>query len=140
MYVLIYVNILKFKSKLNLKFMFKGSKTMKRMKRSKKRRELIQVKAIFFAYKYKYRYTMKTRKYTLKNIIYGCVVCSEHPIDIMNPKRIRKQNLHLYHWAIYWKDCFFLGFSKEIQKEPPNASAIRSFSAQGKFQGIRTLR
>ena len=135
MYVLIYVNILKIKSKLNLKFMFKGSKTMKRMKRSKKRRELIQVKAIFFAYKYKYRYTMKTRKYTLKNIIYGCVVCSEHPIDIMNPKRIRKQNLHLYHWAIYWKDCFFFGIQQGNSKGATKRKRNQKFFRAGEVSG-----
>ena len=48
----------------------------------------------------------------------------------MNPKSIRKQHLRLYHWAIYWKDCFFLGFSKEIQKEPPKAGTQSDF-----FQG-----
>ena len=43
--------VLKFKSKLNLKFMLKGIKTIRIMKRSKNRRRLTQVKAIFFAYK-----------------------------------------------------------------------------------------
>ena len=42
---------LKFKSKLNLKLLLKGSKTIKVMKKSKNRRELTQVKAIFLAYK-----------------------------------------------------------------------------------------
>ena len=41
----------KFKSKLNSKFVLKGSKTIKIMKMSKNSRELTQVKAIFFAYK-----------------------------------------------------------------------------------------
>ena len=43
--------ILKFKPKLNLKFMLKGSKTIKIMKRSKNRRGLTQVRAIFFTNK-----------------------------------------------------------------------------------------
>ena len=41
---------IKVKLKLNLKFMLKGSKTIKIIK-SKNRRGLTQVKAIFFAYK-----------------------------------------------------------------------------------------
>ena len=41
--------LLKFKSKLNSKFMLKGSKIIKIMKRNKNRRGLTQVKAIFFA-------------------------------------------------------------------------------------------
>ena len=43
--------VLKFKSKLNSKFMLEGVKTIKIMKRSKNRRGLKQVKVIFFAYK-----------------------------------------------------------------------------------------
>ena len=43
--------LLKFKSKLNSKFMVKGSKTIKIMKRSKNGRGSTQVKAIFSAYK-----------------------------------------------------------------------------------------
>ena len=46
--------VLKFKLKLNSKFMLKGSKTIKIMKRSKNRRGLAQVKALhkfLFAYK-----------------------------------------------------------------------------------------
>ena len=39
--------VLKFKPKLNLKIMLKGSKTIKIMKVSKNRRGLTQVKAIF---------------------------------------------------------------------------------------------
>ena len=40
--------VLRYKSKLKSKFILEGSKTMKR---SKNRRGLTQVKAIFFAYK-----------------------------------------------------------------------------------------
>ena len=43
--------VLKFKPKVNLKFMLKGSKTIKTMKRSKNRGGLTQVKAMFFTYK-----------------------------------------------------------------------------------------
>ena len=43
--------VLKFKPKVNLKSMLKGSKTIKTMKRSKNRVGLTQVKTIFFAYK-----------------------------------------------------------------------------------------
>ena len=38
--------VLKLKPKLDLKFMLKGSKTIKIMKRSKNRRRLTQVKSI----------------------------------------------------------------------------------------------
>ena len=46
------------------------------MKNSKNRGGFTQVKAIFFSYKQTCtdRYTMKTRKSTLKNIVSGCVV------------------------------------------------------------------
>ena len=40
--------VIKFKPKLNLKFMLKESKTIKIMKGSKNRRRLTQVKAIYF--------------------------------------------------------------------------------------------
>ena len=34
---------------------------------------------------------MITRKFTLKNIVSGCAVCSEHRIDILNEKLIEKE-------------------------------------------------
>ena len=40
-----------------------------------------------------YRYTMKTRKSTLKNIVSGCVVRSEHHVDILNTKLTGKEHL-----------------------------------------------
>ena len=43
--------VFKLKSKLNSKFILKGSKTIKIMKMSKNRRGLTQVKVIIFAYK-----------------------------------------------------------------------------------------
>ena len=45
--------VLKFKPKLDLKFMLKGSKTIKIMKRSKNRRGLTQVKLYKFLIAYK---------------------------------------------------------------------------------------
>ena len=45
------LTVLKFKSKLNSKFMLKGSKAIKLMKnKTKNGRGLTQVKAVFFAY------------------------------------------------------------------------------------------
>ena len=78
--------VLKFKPKWNLKFMLKGSKTIKIMKGSKNRRGLTQVKAILFCIKtnMKYRYIMMTTKSTLKNIVSGFVVRSKHRIDLQN--------------------------------------------------------
>ena len=40
-----------------------------------------------------YRYTMKTRKSTLKNIVSGGVVRSEHHVDILNTKLTGKEHL-----------------------------------------------
>ena len=84
--------LLKFKSNLNSKFMLKGSKTIKIMKKSKSRRGLTQIKVIFFAYKniYIYQYTVTTR---LKGIVSGCVVRSEHHADILIAKSIGKEHL-----------------------------------------------
>ena len=67
---------------------------------------------------------MTTRKSTLKNILSGCVVRCEHHIDILNAKSFGIEHLtasSLSHLPKK-KDCFFLGFSKEVQKEPPKAS------------------
>ena len=92
--------VLKFKQTLNLKFMLKGSKTIKIMKGSKNRRGLTQAKSIevFFAYKQtkKYRFIMTTRKFTLIYIVSGCVVRSEHRIDILNAKSIGKAHLNVF--------------------------------------------
>ena len=47
------LTVLKFKSKLNSKFILKRGKTIKIMKRSKNRRGITQVKTLFFTYKQK---------------------------------------------------------------------------------------
>ena len=39
---------------------------------------------------------MATRKSTLKNIVSGCVVRSEHRIDISNAKSIKKEDLNVF--------------------------------------------
>ena len=39
---------------------------------------------------------MATRKSTLKNIVSGCVVRSEHRIDILNAKSIKKEDLNVF--------------------------------------------
>ena len=54
----------------------------------------------------------------LKNIVSGCVVRSEHRIDILNGKSIGKEQLNVFITAIYRKDGFFLGVSEEVQNEP----------------------
>ena len=78
------LKVLKFQPKLNLKFIPKGSKTIKIIKWSKNRRDLTKVKAILFSIEAnkKYRYIMTTRKSILENIVSGCVVRSEHRIDM----------------------------------------------------------
>ena len=82
--------LLKLNSKLNLKFIPKGSKIIKIMKRSKNRRGLTQVKAK------KFWYTLTTRKSTLK-ILFLAVLCTLSIIlnilDILNAKSIRKERL-----------------------------------------------
>ena len=84
--------VLKFKSKLILKFMLKGSKAIKIMKIIKKRKGLTQVKIIFVAYK-QTRKEMTKKKSTLKYFVSGCVVRSEHHNDIFNGKSIEKEHL-----------------------------------------------
>ena len=42
----------------------------------------------------------------------------------INWERIFKQ---FQNWSIYRKDCFFLGFSKEFQKEPPEVFYKKKF-------------
>ena len=84
--------VLKFKSKLILKFMLKGSKAIKIMKIIKKRKGLTQVKIISVAYK-QTRKEMTKKKSTLKYFVSGCVVRSEHHNDIFNGKSIEKEHL-----------------------------------------------
>ena len=39
-----------------------------------------------------------------------------------------------HNWVIYWKDGFFLGFTKEVQKEPPEV--VYKTSCSSKFFNI----
>ena len=65
---------------------------------------------------------MTTRKSTLKNIVSGCAVRSEHHIDILNAKSIGKEYL-ISSSPSHLSKSFFGGFNKEVQKEPPKAGA-----------------
>ena len=106
--------LLKFKSNLTSKFMLKGSKAIKIMKKSKNRRRLTQVKVMFFAYK-------KTKNINIPwqqgnprwKVLFLAVL---YVLSIMLTYWLQNQlgeNIY-WSWAIYPKDCFFLGFSKEV--------------------------
>ena len=62
---------------------------------------------------------MGTKKSTLKTIISGCVVRSEHGIDLLDAKSIEKEHLNVFIIEPFVKKMAFLGFSKEVHKEPP---------------------
>ena len=68
---------------------------------------------------------MTTRKSTLKNIVSGCAVRSEHHIDILNAKSIGKEYLtssspsHLSKSFLGGFKKFKKEVRKEVQKEPP---------------------
>ena len=48
--------------------------------------------------------------------------------------QLGKNIQRLHHWAIYRKDCFFLGVNEEVQKEPPKAGAHSEiFQGKGSF-------
>ena len=90
--------LLKFKPKLNSKFMLKRSKTVKIMNRSKNRGGITQVKVICFCIQRnkKYRYIMTARKGTQQSIASGFGVRSEHRIDILIAKSIGKEHLNVF--------------------------------------------
>ena len=68
----------------------------------------------------------------LKNIVSGCAVRSEHHIDIVNAKSIGKE--HLLKPSHLSKDCLFLRFNKEVQKEPSKAGMQSEiFQGRGSF-------
>ena len=50
-------------------------------------------KLYFLQINKQYRYIVVTKKFTLKNIVSGCAVCSEHHIDILNVKSVGKEHL-----------------------------------------------
>ena len=93
--------VLKFKPKLNLKFMLKGSKTVKLTKGSKNSRRLTQLKAmqVFFLHRNKQEILIYygNKEIYAKNIVSHCVVCFEHCNDILNAKSIEKEYLNI--WA-----------------------------------------
>ena len=57
---------------------------------------------------------MTAKKSTLK-ILFLAVVRSEHRIDMLNVKSIGKEHLNVF----ITEPFFFLGSSKEAQKQPP---------------------
>ena len=59
-----------------------------------------------------------TKKSTLKTIVSGCVVRSEHRIDKLDAKAIEKEHLNVFIIEPF-VGMAFLGFRKEVQKEPP---------------------
>ena len=82
---------------LKLKFMLKRGKTIKTIKVSTNRRGLTQVKAIFFSYKnlkISLHCIMTTKKSTLKQVVSGCAVHSEHHIDMLSAKPVGEEHLH----------------------------------------------
>ena len=106
--------LLKFKSNLTSKFMLKGSKAIKIMKKSKNRRRLTQVKVMFFAYK-------KTKNINIpwqqgnprwKVLFLGVLYVLSIMLTYWLQNRLG-ENIY-WSWAIYPKDCFLLGFSKEV--------------------------
>ena len=111
------VMVLKFKPKLNWKFMIKGSKTTKVMKGSKNRGGLTQVKAIYFLHIKKPEISIYYDSEETQSIEYcfwfWCTFWASHwhiKCNI-NWERIFKR---LPNWAIYRKNCFFSGSSREV--------------------------
>ena len=120
--------VLKFKSKLNSKFMLKRVKTIKIMKRSNNRRGLKQVKVIFFACK------QTTRKSTLKYIVSDCTVRSEHHIDILNAKSIGKEHSTSSSLS-HLSKSFFLRFNKKFKRSHQRYSRNQKFFRAGEVLG-----
>ena len=71
---------------------------------------------------------MTTRKSTLKNIVSGCAVRSEHHIDmiIFNAKSIGKEHSASSSLS-HLSKSFFLGFNKEVHKEPLRQACNQKF-------------
>ena len=114
--------------------MLKDSKTIKIMKGSKNRRELTQVKAICFLHIKKQEISIYYDSKEIHAIEFcfwfWCTFWASHWLikSKINWQRTIKR---LPNWAIYRKDCFFLGSVKEVQKEPPEVfyeKAIPQFS------------
>ena len=130
------LTVLKFKSKLNSKFILKRGKTIKIMKRSKNRRGITQVKTLFFTYKQKLSIYYDNKEIHAKNIVSACAVRSEHHIDmiILNAKSIGKEHSassSLSHLSI----SFFLRFNKEVHKEPLRQACNQKIFRAGEVSG-----
>ena len=77
-----------------------------------------------------------------KNILFGCVIRSEHRIDILNAKSIGKYYVNVFIIEGFIEKTVSLGdsgwpttchikghgFSKDVQKEPPEVFYSRSCS------------
>ena len=127
--------VLKFKSKLNSKFILNGSKTIKIMKGSKNRGGLTQVKVTHFLHIKKQEISIcyDNKKIHAKKCVTGWAVRSEHHIDILNAQSIGKEHLRSSSQSHLSKN-FFLGFNEEAQKEPPKAGAQSEiFQVRGGF-------
>ena len=72
--------VLKFNPKLNSKFMLKESKTIAKLE--------INTSKIYISF---YAFC-----FFLKNIFSGCVVSSEHRVDILNAKSVGKEHLNVF--------------------------------------------
>ena len=104
--------------------MLKGSKTIKIMKGGKNRWGVTQVKAILYVFLHIWKQEISIY-YGNKEIhaieYYFWLWCTFwasywHIKCKINWERTFKR---LHDWVSYRKDCFFLGSSKEVQKEPP---------------------
>ena len=111
--------VLKFEPKLNSKFMLKRSKTIKIMKGSKNRGGLTQVKVICILHTKKQEISIYYDSKESHAIEYcfwlWCSFWASHwHIKCkINWERTFKR---LPNWAIYRKDCFFLGSIKEFRR------------------------
>ena len=124
--------ILKFKSKLNLKFMLKGSKALNIMKRSKNRRGLTQVKAIWVPFAYKETRNIDelwqqgnpsckilclTVWYVLSIVLNIEILNASY--DRSNVKSIGKEHLNVFRTEWFIEKTIFFVSVEEVQKEPP---------------------
>ena len=92
------LTVLKFKLKLNLKFMLKESKTIKIMKGIKNRKRLRKSYISSFLHRNKQQMLVyyDNKEIHAKNIVSGCVVRTEHRNDILNPRSNKKKHLNVF--------------------------------------------
>ena len=101
--------------------MLKGSKRMKIIKGSKNRRELTQVKAISFSLRTNKQEILMycgNKEYSLKNNVSRCVVCSEHRIDIINARSVRKGQISDLSRRLFLFGIKQKKFSRSHKEEP----------------------